>query len=871
MTVKRNFSVFIATILILFFVSACSSSKNGNNNIVVRSLDDLIARDNGYFNARLSMKENERTLWDGQTDNYEEILLIFKYGSQEQASGVQPAMDEIVKKTSFVIQMHKKSKWVDDSYFLIGKSSFYKRNYEDALSTFQYIISEYSDIIEKQSATKRVKEDEDGELNFVERLKHQPVSSQAGIWVARSLIEQKKYSDAHTVLSVLKSRENFPTWLLGELYSVEADCYIKENQHANAIEPLMAAIENTDDKKLVVRYNFILAQLYSEQNNYEKALATYQLVLDGKPTYDMDFYAKLNMAKLTMENYGVSGKESKDELMSLLKDEKYIEFYGLIYYTLADIALADKQKELGIEYLNKSVKSTNEGKQKGISYMRLGDIYYADVEYKSAYAYYDSTVLNLPKDQPRFEEVKQLRDNLKLLVDELTIIETEKKLQYWAGLSEKELYKELEKIIIEEEEKDTVNNEIIDPNNVVQAGTTTGGDFYFYNITLRSRGFSEFKKKWDTRKLEDNWRRSEKGSFGEEETAVADTAGTKTIDLTGKNITIDAIVASLPKTPEQIAASNAKIAGALYRAGIIYKENFSNKPKAIEYFEENVTDYPANYYEVQAYYQLYRLTGNPKQETYKNAILTKYPESDYAKIIGDPDYFKKRDDKKNALDIFYTQTYDMLQQKNYVEVKTRSHIADSLFIPNPLKPKFDMLNALTFADADSIDIFKNELQKVAIKYPEHEVGIRAQEILDYLRRGSVMDAVEKVAPTINYTYKPEEEHYFLFLMGATGKDATTMKNNIATFDATNFGTDNLKISSLLLGKENSIIMVKSFSGAAKALTYYYTIKDNAGVFNELTKEAFTPMVISKSNYVQFYKSKDAAGYEVFFEDNYLKD
>lgn len=87
--------------------------------------------------------------------------------------------------------MHKKSKWVDDSYFLIGKSSFYKRNYEDALTTFQYIVSEYSDIIEKQSANKRVKEDEDGELNFAERLKHQPVASQAGIWVARSLIEQK--------------------------------------------------------------------------------------------------------------------------------------------------------------------------------------------------------------------------------------------------------------------------------------------------------------------------------------------------------------------------------------------------------------------------------------------------------------------------------------------------------------------------------------------------------------------------------------------------------------------------------------------------------------------------------------------------------
>ncbi|MFI5170861.1 MAG: tetratricopeptide repeat protein [Chitinophagales bacterium] len=869
---KRIFSIFISAILLLFFISACKTSKNADRGFLGRSLDDLIARDNGYFNARLTMKENEKSLWEQQTDNYEEILPIFKYGTQEQASSVQPAMDEVVEKTSFVIQMHKKSKWVDDSYFLIGKANFYKRNYDEALMTFQYIVSDYSDLIEKQSKAKRVKEDEDGELSFFEKLKHQPVASEAGIWVARCLVEKKQYSDAHTVLSVLKSRENFPKWLLGELYAVEADLYIKENQRGNAIEPLMLSIENIDDKKLKVRYNFILAQLYAEQKNYDKALATYKIVLESKPSYDMDFYAKLNMAKLTMANYGVSGKETKDELLSLLKDEKYKDFYGLIYYTLADMSFNERQLEQGVEYLNLSIRNTQDAKQKGISYMRLGDLYYADVEYKLAYAYYDSTISNLPKEHERFEDVKNLRDNLKLLVDELTIIETEKKLQYWAGLSEKELEKALADILKEAEASDTSNNEILE-NKTVENAANTEGDFYFYNTNLRSRGFTEFKKNWGTRKLEDNWRRSDKGSFGEEEEkgVTENGDGEKTIDLTGKNLTLDAIIESLPKTPEEIAASNERIAGALYRAGIIYKENFKNKPKAVELFEENVNDYPDNNFEVQALYQLYRLTGNPKQDIYKNKLLEKYPNSDYAKIIGDPEYFKKRDEQKNALDIYYAETYDLLQEKEYSQVKTRSLLADSLFKPNPLKPQFEMLMALTYENPDSVDIFKNELQKVAIKYPQHDVGIRAQEILDYLRRGSVMDEVEKMDPDPSYNFEEDEEQYFLFVMNSTGKNATTLKNNISTFNSTNFTTDNLKISSLLLGKDNSIIMVKSFPGVETAMTYYFTIKDNAAVFIDLTKEAFTPMVISKSNYVQFFKSKDIEGYETFFQDNYLKD
>ena len=194
---KRNSVIFTLTIIVLFFVSACSPGKNADKSFIGRSVDDLIARDNGYFNARLIMKETEHTLWTDQVDNYDETLPIFKYGTQEQATSIQPSMDEVIKKTSFVIQMHKKSKWVDDSYFLIGKSQFYKRNYDEALTSFQYIISEYSNLIEKQSKAKRVAEDEDGELTFFEKLKHQPVSSEAGIWVARTLVEKKQYSDAY--------------------------------------------------------------------------------------------------------------------------------------------------------------------------------------------------------------------------------------------------------------------------------------------------------------------------------------------------------------------------------------------------------------------------------------------------------------------------------------------------------------------------------------------------------------------------------------------------------------------------------------------------------------------------------------------------
>ncbi len=869
---KRRSAIYLLTILALFFISACSPG-NKSQGFVGRQFNDLAARDNGYFNARLLMTESEKSLWEQQEDNYEEILPIFKYGTQEQAAGVQPSMDEVMKKTSLVIDLHTKSKWADDSYFLIGKANFYKRNFTEALTAFQYVVAEFSDLKkDNNSKKKKKKKEEEESASFLQNLKHQPVADEASLWVARCLIELEEYDDASTVLSVLKSKTDFPEDLMSELYAVEADCFIKQGQLQSAIVPLQNSIELLEDKKLKSRYNFILAQLYESQKESDKAIAAYKLVLEGKPDYTLEFYAKLNMTKLTMSNYGVRGNETVDELKALLKDEKYTEFYGMIYYVLADMALADKDREQGTEYLNKSIRTSMDDKQRTSSYLRLADLYYADPEYKLAYAYYDSTLVLIQKDNERFDEIKQLHDGLKLLVEQLDIIETEKKLQYWATLSDRELEKELEKIVVEEpDETDTLNNEIITPVVQTQGSNPAEGNYYFYNTALRSRGFTEFKKVWGTRKLEDNWRRSDKGNFDNTDEEEIDTATAETIDLNKKGLKIDDIIASLPKSPEAIAASNAKIAAALYNAGIIYKDNFKNTGKAVGSFEENVEKYPENLFEVQSLYQLYVLTTGQTQSEYKNALLTKYPESMYAKILIDPDYLKSAEKKDEAIKIFYAETYDDLQEGNYAEVIARAKLADSLFKPNTYKAKFDMLAALTLGVPDSIEKFKVELQKIALKYPTDEVGIRAQEILDYLRRGSTMDDAEKTNAVVNYTFKEDEEHYFIFVMPGSGKESTTLKNNMATYNSANFSTENLKISSLLLGKENTIVLVKSFTGIEKAMVYYYSILENEPVFKDVNKEQISPFIISKSNYVLFFKSKNVDTYEQFFQENYLKD
>ncbi|MDC3260075.1 hypothetical protein OAU66_00790 [bacterium] len=128
---KATSLAFMALILL-----GCSTEKNSAIN---RGYHNVTARYNGYFNAKESVNEGIGKLNDSHEENYEEILPIYVYGDESAARSVYPQMDRAIEKSSYVINNHsmyiKKVEycsWIDDSYFLIGKASFYKKDFEKA-------------------------------------------------------------------------------------------------------------------------------------------------------------------------------------------------------------------------------------------------------------------------------------------------------------------------------------------------------------------------------------------------------------------------------------------------------------------------------------------------------------------------------------------------------------------------------------------------------------------------------------------------------------------------------------------------------------------------------------------------------------------
>ena len=274
-------------------------------------------------------------------------------------------------------------------------------------------------------------------------------------------------------------------------------------------------------KRAKYRLTYLLAQLYERTGDPEKAISLYREVVKMNPPYDVEFNARINIAGVFDVNSG-NPEEIRKELEKMLKDSKNKDFQDQIYYALGNMMKKEGKDNEALEYYRKSASSSSVNQnQKGKSYLALAEHYYSIPDYMNAGKYYDSTVYFLDEKYPDYKDLKTKSQNLNLLVTHLTVIQREDSLQKVAAMSQNErdalISGIIEKIIKAESEGKT--SEYADRANIgqyyenerrFQDNIAQEGKWYFYNQTALTFGRTEFRRRWGERRLEDNWRRSNK-------------------------------------------------------------------------------------------------------------------------------------------------------------------------------------------------------------------------------------------------------------------------------------------------------------------------------------------------------------------------
>lgn len=782
--------VLFLTCLSLLLIWGCSTTNHAI--LPTQAFLDITSHYNAYFNSNEKLKTTLKNAEVAHKEKFDSVLSVYYYNDSKEFAAYASDLEDVVKRSTQAVQLRGAANWSDDHFLLIGISNYLKGDYDKAGASFKYITTEYKEGVDyikvmkslgkkpgkyvkakkkKKKPEVKVIVNKDGTQTLEKIDKrpkfslwiHEPARSEALIWLIKTYTRQKKYDEAQTVVTYVRGDDLFYQNLDPQLDLAEADLQVSRKNYAAAIEPLekyLKAKHIKKRKKLKVRPLFVLAQCYQEIGNYPKAIENYKLVLKNRPNYDMEFYAKIKMAKLGRAGGGNAAMRSL--LAKMAKDGTYKEYWDQIYYELALLSISENNRVEARKFLHKSVdNSTSNDDQKALSFMTLAELDYEDEAYVQSKFFYDSTLTFMAKNDTRYPDVEERDKLLENLVKQLNIIYQEDSLQTLASLPEAERAKKIREAIArkEKEEEDRLAAEadakqqgLTNPANnnqnntvVQQTQNTTGSTWYFYNSTVRASGYNEFIRKWGRRKLEENWRRKNKSSVAMDDDssiATTDSAATQADSVAVKTGTPEEQMAdNIPTTPEKLSASTDKITDAYYAAGTIYKDGLESYANAEKMFETLNSKYPNNKLLLESYYNLYLIAlkknDTEKATRYKNLILGKFPESVIAKVLRNPNYINEAKKQEQAVDDFYQLAYNDYKRDSLDACWYKCELADGMFKPNPLSAKFELLNALVLAKRNRLNDYVQALNKIINKTKDAEVKKTATELLANLNKSSL--------------------------------------------------------------------------------------------------------------------------------------
>ncbi|WP_157308923.1 type IX secretion system periplasmic lipoprotein PorW/SprE [Chitinophaga tropicalis] len=735
-------------------------------------VQNMLARYNYYFNARKKLHAITHNVSRQGLDNYNYLLPFYPYSLQNLGLS-KGDLDTVIEKASINIQIHDpRSKWIDDSYLIIGQAYFYQGEWDKANRTFAFINTKFAPKKKNEYKTVVGASAED-QISIASREKRKPpigyfkhtyARNDAFVWRAKTLLEEKEFDEARSIMNILEHDPYFPKRLQGELAEVKAYSLYKQERFAEAIAPMQMALKSKNNRDEKARMSYILGQLYTNYHKPDSALLMFRKVISTKPDPMMEFQARIQIAKLEGTMEGGSLDQSLARLKKMARKEKYIAFRDAIYYTMANLVMT-KDQELAMEYLRKSLRVESDNPvQKALSFKAIADIYYGQRQYRLARDFYDSTSGVMP---PEFQDsgIVNLRKRvLSDVVVRVEAIQKEDSLQRIAAMPESDRQIFLEKMAanIRKEAEEKAKKAQADKNNTEEgngvannpfsnnmANNSLGpkkddqGDWYFYNTTTKASGYSEFKKRWGNRPLSDNWRRSQTGTVAVNQPLQAEDENGNPLGEPAKpavpadSATARSLAAGLPLTPDDLLKSNVIVEDALYDLGKLYNDKLDNTELAIETYDTLLRRYPQHPHKTEVVYSLYlwhtKLGHTTLANKYKQNVMT-LGDSKFASIIKYGGLEDVDKGKKKEISAAYDKVYMAYLDCNYYGALDLKKAADSAFGLNFMTPKFDLLEAMIIMKTDTCEFGRQAVANVLNKYQQdeavHEKAAALMEALD---------------------------------------------------------------------------------------------------------------------------------------------
>jgi len=933
----KSLFIFFGTIsLTIILLAGCAKQ-----NLVNKSYHNLTGRYNAYYNATLRVEESYALLNSQHKDNYNKLLAMYPYAVAADINSVKQPLDEAITKSARNIKLHEIGNWTDDSYHLMGEAEFLQQEYERAANTFKFIVDKYhpenvAKELEKLKNKKKKKKkkrkkrkkkkrkkkapkkkkkgdtEEEEEKPIKYGLKHRPVRYKSMLWLAKTYIQLGQYDDAGYYLRQLEEDKKVPKKLSAEVKAVIAYNWIVQKEYDKAVEPLEAAIQGTKKKGVKNRYVYVLGQIYQMQSNNQMAMENFHNVLSLRPSYEMEFNARLNMATNAAAASGKKVVDPEIALKRMLRDSKNEEYKDQIYFALAQIKLKSGNKDEGILALQQSLNYSSSNEQRAEGALLLAELFYERDDFVKSYAYYDSTIQVMNKNDERYVTTEMYKRRLEGVATHVAIKEDKdsmlivgawerKKQETWAirGMEMDVLTEQngggatiqapvSGKRSFREREGRSIGTQSANGERLPSRGnkkTTTGkitisdaaiqkSKFALYNPSLQKKGEREFEKRWNNRAWVDDWRRSDKEeevNTDADEIAVVEPKTQAEIDAYLKK-------RGVPKSDQEIASMKTKIGESMYKAAEHYREDLGRADKALELIEKLVKDYSDNMYTVEAMflaYNIYSEKNNLSKATYyKNEILEKYPESNIAKVLSDPSFANSEKLKYEKINKYYDDTYDLIKGGEAEKALGRVRAIPAEFGNNyEMKARFAILEAMCVGGMKGEQDYIKALRIIVTSFPDTKEENQAKKMIAILngknggRGGSISRNGNSAKDKNPFKVNNKIKHFILIVFDNKKTKVNQYRAPLTEYNNKFHLNKKLSVSTILVDASIPTIIVRgAYPNADEAMKYVVDARSNPAFLSGV--KGYTIYAISSENYGIAMTTQKFHLYSTFFETHY---
>lgn len=628
-----------------------------------------------------------------------------------------------INKYSVTRNGEEKNKQIFDAYMILAQARIYRGKSLEALDALNYVFTHMKD--DKRIALAR-------------------------IYQGLAYDKIKDYHRAHETFAKLKGDDINKSYakLLSIYYS---ESLLDAGKKEEAARELDNAFELNNNRKLKSRIAYLRGQVYENLNQNDKARESYAAAYKYANDFEFEVKSQIAIAKTFNGKGDYAG--AKNYLEGISKKGTYGSRKNEFYYALGLMANKAGKKDEAQQFFRKSLfEKVSDPQIRGLTYYEIGKNYLDKNDYIGAGSYYDSALAVMTyepskillKDQSEY--IKKISKNYYLIKKNDSILslarmddaqKTDYFTKYIAKLKIKEEKAEQERRRAERSKGfdtgDYSANSVFanSGNSFEDFGVTTKG-FYFSNTGTVSKGTSSFKQIWGDRALADNWRSSKKMASIED---MKNEALGVTSAPNPRRFEPAYYIEQIPTDQGKLSQLKKDRDTASLGLGIMYQNYFTNTPLATKTLYDLVDVKPEEKVMLQALYEIFAMNyeKNPQaSERAKQILLADYPYTSYAEFARNPknkSFVKSTEEVENE----YKKAYALFESEKFTESKDVIDQTIQKFPKDALVPKLYLLNAFNAGKSSGKEVMILQLEQIALNYSKTPEGVRAKEMLNYLK------------------------------------------------------------------------------------------------------------------------------------------